>query len=252
MQHRREGRRASHGQHGDTSPEEFRKQLHELADWIADFRQNLGALKVAPNEKPGAILAALPAKAPETGEQFETILGDIDRLALARPPGQLRQPLDIAAQHGIFGRVLGHPPQALQLLQERDEGADQNDPVALVEFGRIECIGPRQEIDPGRGAAAPAQLGERIQGGDAERAGGAVLHERLLHQLRRRAASEVPEGDAVRRYRAADVAGGSVARASPCRHRHRLCARRHRPLAARRRAAQGLRRRRKLLRAARQ
>ena len=46
-------------------------------------------------------------------------LGDIDRLALARPPGQLRQPLDIAAQHGIFGRVLGHPPQALQLLQCR-------------------------------------------------------------------------------------------------------------------------------------
>src|SRR5438477_1523113 len=67
---------------GDTSPEDFRKQLHELADWIADFRQNLGALPVAPNPAvagPGAILAALPAEPPEEGEPFEKILGDIDR-----------------------------------------------------------------------------------------------------------------------------------------------------------------------------
>ncbi len=64
---------------GDTSPEDFRKQLHELADWIADFRQNLGSLPVAPNDKPGAILAALPAEPPEEGEPFEKILGDIDQ-----------------------------------------------------------------------------------------------------------------------------------------------------------------------------
>src|SRR6266536_203997 len=65
---------------GDTSPEEFRKQLHELADWIADFRQTLGSLRVAPNDKPGAILATLPAKPPEEAEAFEKILGDVDRV----------------------------------------------------------------------------------------------------------------------------------------------------------------------------
>jgi aromatic-L-amino-acid/L-tryptophan decarboxylase len=64
---------------GDTSPEEFRRQLHELVDWIADFRQNIESLRVAPNDKPGAILAALPAEPPEEGEPFEKILGDIDR-----------------------------------------------------------------------------------------------------------------------------------------------------------------------------
>jgi hypothetical protein len=37
---------------GDTPPEEFRKQLHELADWIADFRQDIESLRVAPNDKP--------------------------------------------------------------------------------------------------------------------------------------------------------------------------------------------------------
>ncbi len=49
---------------GDTPPEEFRRQLHALADWIADFRKNLDSLRVAPDDKPGAILAKLPAQPP--------------------------------------------------------------------------------------------------------------------------------------------------------------------------------------------
>jgi aromatic-L-amino-acid/L-tryptophan decarboxylase len=65
---------------GDTPREEFRKQLHELADWVADFRENIESLRVAPDEKPGAIRAQLPAQAPEEGESFEKILGDVDRL----------------------------------------------------------------------------------------------------------------------------------------------------------------------------
>jgi aromatic-L-amino-acid decarboxylase len=65
---------------GDTPPEIFRKQIHQLADWIADFREQLGTLRVAPNDKPGAIRAALPAQPPEQGEAFEKILADIDRL----------------------------------------------------------------------------------------------------------------------------------------------------------------------------
>ena len=65
---------------GDTAPEVFRKQLHQLADWIADFRQHIGELRVAPNNKPGAIRAALPSQPPEEGEEFDKILGDIDRL----------------------------------------------------------------------------------------------------------------------------------------------------------------------------
>ncbi|PYJ18999.1 MAG: hypothetical protein DME94_01245, partial [Verrucomicrobia bacterium] len=65
---------------GDTAPEEFRKQLHELADWIADFRENIEKLRVAPDDKPGAIRAQLSAQAPEEGEPFKEILSDVDRL----------------------------------------------------------------------------------------------------------------------------------------------------------------------------
>ena len=65
---------------GDTPPEVFRKQLHLLADWIADFREKLGTIRVAPNDKPGAIRGAMPAQPPEDAEAFEEILRDIDRL----------------------------------------------------------------------------------------------------------------------------------------------------------------------------
>ncbi len=65
---------------GDTSPEEFRKQLHMLADWIADFREQIEQLRVAPDEKPGAIRAQLPHRAPEEGEAFEEILSDVNHI----------------------------------------------------------------------------------------------------------------------------------------------------------------------------
>ena len=94
---------------GDTSPDEFRKQLHELADWIADFRQRMGSLRVAPNDKPGAILAALPAKPPEEGEPFEKILSDIDRVIV---PGMVHW------SHPMFLGYFGWTTTAPAILGE--------------------------------------------------------------------------------------------------------------------------------------
>src|SRR5213083_3239385 len=99
---------------GDTPPEEFRKQLHELADWIADFRQRMGSLRVAPNDKPGAILAQLPAQGPEEGESFEKILGDVDRLIV---PGMVHwsHPMFLGyfgwttTAPGILGEIISVP-----------------------------------------------------------------------------------------------------------------------------------------------
>ena len=68
------------GQFGDIPAEEFRKHLHELADWIADYRERIAEFRISPTAKPGAIRATLPAAAPETGEPVETILADVDRL----------------------------------------------------------------------------------------------------------------------------------------------------------------------------
>ena len=94
---------------GDTSPEKFRRQLHEMADWIADFRQDLGSLRVAPNDKPGAILAALPAEPPEEGQPFDKILGDVDRVIV---PGMVHW------SHPMFLGYFGWTTTAPAILGE--------------------------------------------------------------------------------------------------------------------------------------
>ena len=78
MQEQRQGSRKKLSQVGDTPPAEFRKQLHELADWIADFREHIERVRVAPNDRPGAIREQLPKRAPEQGEPFAKILRDVD------------------------------------------------------------------------------------------------------------------------------------------------------------------------------
>jgi aromatic-L-amino-acid decarboxylase len=65
---------------GDVPTEEFRKQLHELADWIADYREHIAERQIAPNDKPGAILAQLDRTAPETAAPLDEIFADIKRV----------------------------------------------------------------------------------------------------------------------------------------------------------------------------
>src|SRR5712692_6849386 len=65
---------------GDVPAEEFRKQLHELADWIADYREHIGERRISPNDEPGAILAQLNATAPETAAPLNEIFADMERL----------------------------------------------------------------------------------------------------------------------------------------------------------------------------
>ena len=99
---------------GDTSPEEFRKQLHELADWVADFRENIESLRVAPDEKPGAIRAQLPAQAPDDGESLDRIFADIRRLIV---PGMVHwgHPMFLGyfgwttTAPGILGEIISVP-----------------------------------------------------------------------------------------------------------------------------------------------
>jgi aromatic-L-amino-acid decarboxylase len=99
---------------GDTPPEEFRKQLHALADWMADFREHIQELRVAPDDKPGAIRAQLPKRAPEVGEPFERILNDVDHIIL---PGMVHwsHPMFLgyfgwtATAPGILGEILSAP-----------------------------------------------------------------------------------------------------------------------------------------------
>jgi aromatic-L-amino-acid decarboxylase len=64
---------------GDLADDVFRKHLHSVADWIADYRENIEKQRISPTAKPGAIVAALPSSAPETGDPLEQIFADVDR-----------------------------------------------------------------------------------------------------------------------------------------------------------------------------
>ena len=114
MQERQQGSESKRNQFGDTPPEEFRKQLHELADWVADFREQIGDLRVGPNDRPGAIRERLPRRAPEDGESFEKILSDVDRIIV---PGMVHwsHPMFLgyfgwtSTGPGILGEILTAP-----------------------------------------------------------------------------------------------------------------------------------------------
>src|SRR6266480_4078296 len=41
---------------GDIPADLFRRHLHELADWIADYREKISERRVSPDAAPGAIL----------------------------------------------------------------------------------------------------------------------------------------------------------------------------------------------------
>ncbi|MFL6584882.1 MAG: pyridoxal phosphate-dependent decarboxylase family protein [Chthoniobacterales bacterium] len=67
---------------GDIAATELRKYLHQVADWIADYRENIATYRITPSEPPGAIRAQLPAAAPEGGEPLQQIIADVDRIVL--------------------------------------------------------------------------------------------------------------------------------------------------------------------------
>src|ERR1035438_10336603 len=64
------------------SPEEFRRQGHAMVDWIADYHSRVESFPVLSRVNPGEVRSQLPARAPQQGEAFDQILGDIERIIL--------------------------------------------------------------------------------------------------------------------------------------------------------------------------
>lgn len=59
---------------------DFRRWGHALIDWIADYQDRVGDLPVSKDWIPGQFRGALPPHPPESGEGFDAIYADIDRL----------------------------------------------------------------------------------------------------------------------------------------------------------------------------
>ncbi len=67
---------------GDMPADDFRAALHRAADWVADYRQGIEDLDVAPNIAPGEITARLPESPPEHPAAFDYIFQDFQKIIL--------------------------------------------------------------------------------------------------------------------------------------------------------------------------
>uniref|UniRef100_A0A5B7ABD0 L-tryptophan decarboxylase n=1 Tax=Davidia involucrata TaxID=16924 RepID=A0A5B7ABD0_DAVIN len=68
---------ASLAQFRPLDPEEFRKQAHQIVDFIADYYKNIESYPVLSQVEPGYLHSRLPKTAPYRPEPFETILKDV-------------------------------------------------------------------------------------------------------------------------------------------------------------------------------
>ena len=62
--------------------EQFRKNGHEMVDWIADFMDNIEKYPVHPDIQPGEIKAKLAQNAPIKGEKMEDVFKDFQNIIL--------------------------------------------------------------------------------------------------------------------------------------------------------------------------
>jgi aromatic-L-amino-acid decarboxylase len=99
---------------GDLDSREFRARLHQLSDWVADYREQLSERPISPHAPPGAIAAALPRSAPLRPESLDTILQDLDRLIV---PGLVHW------GHPAFFGYFGSTTTAPGVLAEMVAGA---------------------------------------------------------------------------------------------------------------------------------
>ncbi len=93
------------------SPQEFRRYGHEAIDWIADFLAHPERHPVLPGVKPGELIDALPAAAPEKGEPMSAILEDFRNLVVPamthwNHPGFMAYFANSSPGPGILGELL--------------------------------------------------------------------------------------------------------------------------------------------------
>ncbi len=67
---------------GHMTPDEFRRHGHQVIDWIAAYQEKIESYPVRSQVAPGEVLDALPQSPPETGEGFEGVLADLDRVLM--------------------------------------------------------------------------------------------------------------------------------------------------------------------------
>jgi len=64
------------------SPEQFREEGKKMIDWIADYYEQVENYPVLSQVKPGDIANKLPEQAPAKGEEFTTMMNDVEQIIM--------------------------------------------------------------------------------------------------------------------------------------------------------------------------
>jgi aromatic-L-amino-acid/L-tryptophan decarboxylase len=67
---------------GDLPDDTMRAALHQIADWVADYRATIERRTITPAVEPGDVARQLSASIPETGDPLTAILSDIDTVIM--------------------------------------------------------------------------------------------------------------------------------------------------------------------------
>jgi aromatic-L-amino-acid decarboxylase len=121
---------------------DFRSQAHRLADWIADYLDNPERFPVLARVQPGDIRRALPADAPERGEDFDAIFADFERIILPgvthwNHPGFFAYFAISSSAPGVLAEFLSAALNQQAMLWRTSPAATELEEVALQWLQRL-------------------------------------------------------------------------------------------------------------------
>jgi aromatic-L-amino-acid decarboxylase len=127
---------------GDMDPEAFRRAAHQLADWIADYIANPSTHPVLAQVAPGDVSRQLPGEAPATGEPFEAIFADFEKILLPgithwNHPGFFAYFAITGSGPGILGEFLSAALNQQAMLWRTSPSATELEAVVLRWLQRL-------------------------------------------------------------------------------------------------------------------
>jgi aromatic-L-amino-acid/L-tryptophan decarboxylase len=117
-------------------PSEFRKHGHALVEWIADYLATPERYPVLSRVAPGDVVRALPSVAPETGESFDEILRDFERVIVPalthwNHPGFFAYFAITASAPGVLAEFLSAALNQQAMLWRTSPAATELEQVSL-------------------------------------------------------------------------------------------------------------------------
>lgn len=123
-------------------PFDFRRHGHALVEWIADYFAHPERYPVLARVAPGDVRNALPDHAPESGEAFETIVSDFERVIVPalthwNHPGFMAYFSSSAPPAGVLAELLSAALNQQAMLWRTSPAATELEDVALGWLRRL-------------------------------------------------------------------------------------------------------------------